>query len=505
MKRRICFILIIFLFSGFLYAQNTGELTLLHINDYHGAILPNNGQGGLEEIVSYIKAVKALNPQVLLLNAGDINTGGALSNMFDAEPDILSLNIAGFDAAVFGNHEFDGSLEKLDRQIDMANFPFVSSNIMAKDGNFLGGNQYIVKNYDGFTLGIFGITTLRTKAIASPDSSLIFLNEIDAARETVGILRNIEKVDIVVGLTHLGDVKETQDHVTSIDLARAVAGIDIIVDGHSHTLMESPLKAGNTWIVSANERGYYVGHGKMTIQNGMLADFFWKLIPIGPDREVTALLKPYIEKADSSLKEVIGEAADTFIYGSRLPRYQETAIGNMINDANAWYFRTIYNQQIDFVFHNGGNIRAELPKGPVTSEHILTILPFENYLYVVSLKGSEVIELFEFFASIPQGNGGFPQFSGDVFFTIDKTSGSGVIKELTVGGVLVDPERSYRICTNDYILGGGDGYEVMKKAGDTFNTSLLLSYVVTEYIRAQKKPLQPVIDGRLNIIGGIVP
>jgi 5'-nucleotidase/UDP-sugar diphosphatase len=300
-------------------------------------------------------------------------------------------------------------------------------------------------------------------------------------------------------------VKETQDHVTTIELPQRVPGIDIIVDGHSRTFMESPVKAGNTWIVSANERGNYIGHGRLTIQNGRLADFVWKPIPVGPDREVTALLKPYIEKADASLKEVIGEAAEVFIFGSRLPRYQETAIGNMINDANAWYFRTIYNQQIDFVFHNGGNIRAELPKGPVTQEHILTTLPFDNYLYIVSLKGTEIIELFNFIANIPQGNGGFPQFSSDVRFIIDKTSGSGVIKDLTIGGVPVDPDRIYRLCTNDYILGGGDGYEVMKKSSDPFNTSLLLSFVVTEYIKAKKEPIQPVIDGRLNVIGGITP
>ena len=513
MKGRWILFLVVFLSAGVLYAApvrdginlRNGELILLHTNDYHGATLSNNGRGGLAEIAAFVKAIKAVNTNVLLVDAGDINTGSAISNMFDAEPDILGFNMMGYDAAVFGNHEFDSTQEKLDRQIQLAQFPFVSSNIQTADGAFLGGNQYIIKKYDNFSVGIFGITTLRTKTIASPGKSLVFINEIDAARDVVDILRNIEKVDIVIGLTHAGDVKETPEHITSIELGEAVSGIDIIVDGHSHTFMTYPKRAGDTWIVSANEWGKYVGYGRLIIRNGKLEDFIWTPAAISPDPEITAMLKPYNEKASATLKEVIGEAADTFIFGNRLTRYQETALGNMITDANAWYFRTVYNQEIDFVFHNGGNIRAELPKGPVTQEKILTILPFENYLFIVSMKGADIIKLFSFIATIPQGNGGFPQFSGDVRFSIDKTSGEGVVSSLTIGGEPVDPERTYRLCTNDYILGGGDGYEVMKNADDPFNTSLLLSYVVTEYIKAHEGAISPVVDGRLSIIGGIAP
>jgi 5'-nucleotidase/UDP-sugar diphosphatase len=483
----------------------THELILLHTNDHHGVILPNGGRGGLAEVATYVKSVKAVNKQVLLLDAGDFNTGSALSNMFNAEPDILGYNLMGYDVATFGNHEFDGTQAKLDKQMSQAQFPFVSSNIKTADGKFLGGNQYLIKKYDGFTVGIFGITTLRTKIIASPDKSLVFINEIDAARDVVNILRNREQVDIVIGITHIGDVKEAPDHVISPELAAAVPGIDIIVDGHSHSYLAKPIVVGNTYIVSANEWGKYVGTGKLSVRNGKLAGFEWTPAYIGPDTEVTAMLKPFIEEANKSLKEVVGQAADTFVFGNRLTRYQETALGNMITDANVWYFKTVYNQPVDFAFHNGGNIRAELPKGDITQEKILTILPFENYLYIITLKGSEVLELFDFVATIQQGAGGFPQFSKEVRYTIDKTQGNGVIRDLTIGGAPVDPNRTYRFCTNDYILAGGDGYVVMKKAQDPFNTSLLLSYVVGEYIKAQGGVISPELDGRLQVIGGLKP
>jgi 5'-nucleotidase/UDP-sugar diphosphatase len=510
MKKRGYFLLVVFLLTGILYAApiqegssigRNGELVLLHTNDFHGALMSGDGRAVIAEMATVVNVVRAVNPQVLLVDAGDINTGSALSNMFDAEPGIRAYNMMGYDAVTFGNHEFDGSLEKLDAQIGLADFSFVSSNIKKQDGSFLGGNRYIVKQYNNFTVGIFGITTLRTSVIASPDKSLVFVNEIEAAREVVDILRNIEKVDIIIGLTHMGDVKETEDHITSVELAATVEGIDIIVDGHSHSYFEIPKRAGNTWIVSANEMGKYMGFGRIIVRNGKLAVFDWVSIAVRPDTDISEMLKPYIEKAGVTLKEVIGEASDTFIFGNRLTRYQETALGNMITDANVWYLRNVSRQQIDFAFHNGGNMRAELQKGPITQENILTVLPFENYLFAASMTGAQINKLFDFIATIPQGNGGFPQFSGDVRFTIDKTSGSGVIKDLTIGGKPVDPDRVYRFCTNDYILGGGDGYTPMLDATDRLNTSILLSYVVTEYIKANKS-IKPVTDGRLTIIGG---
>ncbi|MDR3172593.1 MAG: 5'-nucleotidase C-terminal domain-containing protein [Treponema sp.] len=480
----------------------TYELVLLHTNDHHGTVLPNNGQGGLAEQAAYIKAVRATNPQVLLVDAGDINTGSALSNMFDAEPDILAYNLMGYDVAILGNHEFDGTMEKLIKQGGQVTFPIITSNIKTADGSFLGV-PYLVKEYDGIRVGLFGITTLRTKIIASPDKSLVFINEIDAAKETVDFLKNQANVDIVIGITHIGDVKEAADHITSPDLAAAVPNIDIIVDGHSHSFFDAPMQVGTTYIVSANEWGKYVGQGKLSVVDGKLVKFDWAPIAIGPDPEVVALLAPYIKKAGESLKEVVGEAAAPFIFGDRLTRKVETALGDGICDANVWYFRTVYNQNIDFAFHNGGNIRAALPAGPITQEQVLTILPFENYLFIASLKGSDILELFNFIATIPQGAGGWAQVSSEVRYTIDYTGGTGVLKDLTIHGEPVDPEKTYRFCTNDYLLGGGDGYTVLTKSENPFNTSLLLSYVVIEGLRAYGEPVVPETDGRITVIGGV--
>ncbi|MHC6202895.1 bifunctional metallophosphatase/5'-nucleotidase [Breznakiellaceae bacterium SP9] len=506
-------------------ASTQSEFIVLHTNDHHGAVLPNSsGQGGLAERAAFIKQVRdnAKGP-VFVVDAGDINTGSAISNTNNAEPDIVAYNLMGYDLATFGNHEFDGSLDTLLKQIDLADFPYISSNIKTADGRFLGGHQYIVRELPGLQIGFFGLTTLRTKVIASPDASLTFIDEIAAAREVVDILRNEKKVAVVIGLVHLGDVKESDDHITSIELAQAVPGIDFLVDGHSHSLMENPIvvtgPSNDTYIASANEYGKYVGVAKFAIKDGVTIDVSWEPVEISkyaPDPAVVSLLKPYIDKAKEELGEVVGHVSQDFPFeaaGKRLTRYQETAIGNLITDLNAWYFRTVKNEPVDFVFHNGGNIRTGLTVGDTTLEKLYTMLPFTNYLYIASLKGSDIIELFDFIATIKQGAGGFPQFSSEVRYTIDYNQGH--VTALTIGGTKVDAAKTYRFATNDYLIRGGDGYTVLKKATDINNTSILLVDTVAEAFKTLaggtsirvspdisiRAPVSPYLDGRLKVIG----
>jgi len=486
------------------------ELVLLHTNDHHGTVLPIGGRGGLAERAAFINSVRSANSNVLLLDAGDINTGTALSNMFGAEPDILAYNIMGYDAVAIGNHEMSWGREQLERQIATANFPFFASNVRQGRG-FLGGHQYLVRDFEGFRVGIFTLTTLRTLEIASPGDALFasveFLPEIETARSVAEQLRSRHLVDIVIALTHIGDVREADDHVTSLDLAAAVPGIDIIVDGHSHSLFAEPVRVGNTLVVSAGERGAYVGKARISIVDGGIVGFDWEPVAIrgfAPDAQIAAILAPFIERADASLREVIGRSTANFDFGNRRPRYGETAIGNMISDGLAWYIRNVFNQSIDFAFTNGGGIRADLPGGDLTREDILTVLPFENYLHVVSLSGSELLELFDFIAAIPQGAGGFPQFSAEVRYTLNVPART--ISNLTIGGVPIDPNRIYRFGVHDFLLGGGDGFTILTRSGDRLNTAMLLSDIVIDYInRARGGVITPATDGRMVVIGGVTP
>jgi 5'-nucleotidase/UDP-sugar diphosphatase len=173
-------------------------------------------------------------------------------------------------------------------------------------------------------------------------------------------------------------------------------------------------------------------------------------------------------------------------------------------DATTWYLAQT-GVTVDFSFHNGGNIRPDLPAGDVTKEQIYTMLPFDNYLYVVTLKGSDVIELFDFIGQVKQGAGGWAQMSKEVNYTITiDAAGNGKIANVTIGGKPIDPNKEYKIATNDYLAQGGDAYVALTKSIGTLNTSITLTDIIPDYVKTLPQPVAPVIDGRITVIGGIV-
>lgn len=484
------------------------ELVVLHTNDHHGTVLAKDGKAGLAQRATFIKEQRAQNENVLLLDSGDINTGSAVSNMFNAEPDILAYNMMKYDASTFGNHEFDGSLAKLTKQMKISEFPWVNSNI--RKGNKYLGIPYITKEFDDYRVGIFGLTTLRSLVIASPDASLTFADEVATAKEMVKVLKEKENCDIIILISHCGDILEAPDQNTSYVIAESVDGIDMIIDGHSHSYFETAKKVNSTYIVSANEWGKYVGKGVLSVQNGKLVNFAWKPEAITSDKyaenaEVKALIDPYVAKANESLKEVVMHTSDEFVFGKKLTRYQEMPLGDFVCDAMVSYVEST-GVKVDGAIENGGGIRAHLPAGDVTREDIVTVLPFENYLYVLTLRGSDLKELFSFIGSVKQGAGAFAQVSRGIRYTITyDEEGNGSISDLTINGKKIDDNATYRIATNDYMAGGGDGYVAFKNAIDSYNSSMLLSDVVISYAQTLKGPAVPASDGRITVIGGNLP
>ena len=488
------------------------KLMVLHTNDHHGAVTSKNGKYGLAERASYIKSQREKAADAgydfLLLDAGDINSGQAVSNMFDAEADISAYNAIGYEAVTFGNHEFDGTLEKLQKQIEISKFPWLSANIKMKGGYL--GTPYITKQYKGYKVGIFGLTTLRTIVLEQPDSRLTFIDEIETAKKMVSILRKKEKCDVVILLGHLGNIAETDAHITSLKLAEAVSGIDLIIDGHSHSYFEKPVFVNGTPIVSSEQWGHFVGNAEFTIKNRKIINFAWNPEEItaekyAPDPEVQEILKPYVDKATESLKDVVLKSTKEFEFGKRLTRFQEMPSGDFLTDAMVWYLEKT-GLKVDGAITNGGGIRAPLPEGDITKEAVISMLPFENYVYVVTLTGRDTVDLFNFIGSINRGAGAFAQVSKGINYTLTyDENGKGSISDITINGEPLDENRTYRFACNDYNAKGGDGYEVFTRSIDTYNSSMLLSDVFIEYAKTFTEPFTPKTDGRIKIIGGHLP
>ena len=219
------------------------HLTVLYTNDVHGhpvkfSNLSVPDVGGLPARATLITEIRSKNKNVLLLDAGDLNTGQAVSNFFKAKPDILGYNYMGYDAMVLGNHEFDNPVHILKEQMDMAKFPFLSANVKYRNGDLLT-IPYIIKQFNGFKVAVFGLTTTETQVTGNPDhiKDLIFEDEIEVARKLVPDLR--KHADVVIALTHLGIYEGSNRG--SKRLATRVQGIDLIVDGNTDTKLEAPL------------------------------------------------------------------------------------------------------------------------------------------------------------------------------------------------------------------------------------------------------------------------
>lgn len=497
------------------------QLVILHTNDMHGHPLafdnsPMLAIGGLPAIATFVGQTKAEYDNVLILDAGDINTGRPESNFFKAEPDIIGYNMIGYDAVVMGNHEFDNELSVFEQQKAWAEFPFISANATRNDGVQLADAPYIIREYQGVRVGIFGITSTETRIIGSPGvmTQVTVADEVPVATAMVKKLREEELCHVVIAVVHMG-LYSTNESGSRM-LAAKVPGIDLIIDGHTHSYITAPVVENGIPIVQAGQWGMYVGKGIMTIKNGKPAGFTWEPVsinhnkqsktpegvafkePVGPQFAehyvVKTELSEYAYKVEGLLKVQVGEATE--IFPNAMSRKAETAIGDLVADAMKYFTLA---QGVDFAINNGGGIRADLPAGPITKKTVYTILPFDNSITVLKLKGTDVQLLFDFIATIAQGKGAFPQVSDGVTFTIDYEQGK--CTDIMIGGAPLDPAKVYTIATNSYMAIGGDGYVAFKANINTYETSVFQRDALIEYLKFLGKPIAPEIKGRITIKG----
>ncbi len=516
-------------------APSLNPVWIMHTNDHHGALEPDGRSGALPQLATVARSVReqarAAGAEVLLLDAGDINTGSPVSDANLALPDILAFNKMGYDAMAIGNHEFDRGLAVLERQMKQAQFPFLSANLLhnaarAESRNADGsarpfarywGVPYIVKTCGNVKVGVFGLSVANPTIIAVSDPDLVFLNEIETARKMVQELRERQKVDLVIALAHLGILEEQPNEVTSIHLAQQVSGIDLIIDGHSHTAMERPLVVAGTPIVSAHCRSDRLGIARFVprlkstpqsetqsvVSSPPAFDFQWecRLIDdsIPPDPEIQKIIDPFVQEMQAHLVTVVGRAAHALPFGDKLPRRQETELGILECDATFWLARQL-NEKLDFAIYNGGSIRVGLPQGDITMGMVRTCFSFENTVVFVTLTGNQVIDLFKHVENQPLGSGAFPQVSRNVRYHISFFGNQpGTLTNLTIDRQPVDVRREYRVGLSSYMYNGGNGYDLFKQGTDAVDTKILIRTMVSDYIRQLPQPFEVTTDGHVQV------
>jgi 2',3'-cyclic-nucleotide 2'-phosphodiesterase (5'-nucleotidase family)/3',5'-cyclic AMP phosphodiesterase CpdA len=463
-------------------SQDNKHITIVHTNDIHGRVKPGTYDGmGLAKVAAKIKELEAQNPgRVLVLDAGDTFHGQPIVTLSKGKSMVDIMNLMGYDAMVPGNHDFNYGKERLKELEGMADFPILAANIANQDETpFLA--PYIIKDIDGIKVAIFGLATPETTYKTHPKNveGLTFKDPVTVAQEMVNELK--DKSDVIIALTHLG--LDESSEVTSEDIANAVAGIDLIVDGHSHTELTQGKLVNGTLIVQAGEYDKNIGLVDMTVSADGSVNSTAQLITkadaetITEDTELNNLIAQIEEENEQITSVVVGNTEVTLDGERNHVRTNETNLGNLIADA----MRDV--AEADVALTNGGGIRASISVGDITKGKLIEVLPFGNYVVLKEVKGSDILAALEHGLSVyPAANGGFPHISGmRVVFDPLRAPGSRVV-EVTIGQEPLDINKTYRLATNDFLAAGGDNYTMF--ADDAIIGEFpALDEVVAEYIK----------------------
>jgi 2',3'-cyclic-nucleotide 2'-phosphodiesterase (5'-nucleotidase family) len=378
----------------------------------------------------------------------------------------------------------------------MAEFPIVAANVYYDDySEFLPG--FTVKEIDGVKVGIFGIATPETVYKSHPANTegLEFFDPVIASKLMVAKLE--DDVDVIVGLVHLG-LDESSIHTSRL-VAENVEGIDLIVDGHSHTELPEGLMVGNTLIAQAGGYDNNVGIVDLVVKNGMVTSKSARLInkeeaaELEPDPAITAIIAEVKEANDLITEEFVSENSIELVGEREFVRAGETNLGNLITDSMVEFTGA------DVALTNGGGIRASIPADDITVGDVITVLPFGNYVVTIDVTGAEIVEALEHgLSAYPETLGAFPHIAGmNVVFDPSQEVGSRVV-EVTVGEEELDMEATYSLATNDFLAAGGDDYTMF---GDNEITALYpgLDEILIEYFKEYGTEGSPV-EGRIQTV-----
>lgn len=500
-------------------------LSILHVNDVHSRIEPINkfnstcrapdnaaGKcfGGMARIKTAIEmrrnALGAASQNVLTLDAGDQFQGSLFYSMYKGAVAAELMNRIGFDAMTIGNHEFDDGPEKLAAFIDKAKFPLLFANTNLSREPLLNGKvkSHIIKTFGNQRVAIIGILAEDTDETSSPGPNVPFIKAESILNKLIGQLQ-ADGINKIVLLSHVGLPRDQQ-------IAATVDGIDVIVGGHSHTLMRPYPKVVQSpsgkpvYIVQAYAYSKYLGElsltfndqGEVTKAGGRL----WELNAVVPeDTDLAAYIKQKAVPIEALKTKVIGATAKPVEGARTICRATECQMGNLVADA---MLDRVKSQGISVAIVNGGALRASIGAGDITMGDVLTVLPFQNTLSTFQLSGSDILTALENGVSeVEEGAGRFPQVAG-LSFTYDRSNPPGKrisdvrIKTNNGNSEPLNATKIYGVASNDYLRAGRDGYHVFaKNARKAYDFGPGIDQVVTDYL-AKIGTYEPYTDGRIK-------
>lgn len=479
--------------SGFLVGD-ARELVILHTNDTHSQIDPTDkGYGGIQRRKVFVDSVRAVQPDVLLVDAGDAVQGTLFFTLYGGEVEMKAMNALGYDLAVLGNHDFDNGVEAMVRNVAMSDACWLSTNYKFENPEVARlFRPFRIFEYGDKKVGFIGLNLDPDGMIATGNADgIVYLDAVEAANAAAWWLKNQEGADVVVAVSHLG--YENVPSPSDMDIIRNTRNIDVVLGGHSHSLI-SP-GSGREWItnldgdsvlVTQNSKsGEYISEITIDFDSvgAKLPAFRQVRLDAGYDRMedqgLADLIAPYRKGVDDLMGKVIGKSA------RELPN-DRPGLLNFICDFAEARGSELIGAQVDVALMNVGSLRRGLPKGDITQGMIITMQPFSNKVLVMELSGKDLVEAMNVYAS--RGGDGV---SGRAKVTFDPATGK--VVTMTIDGRPVESERIYYVATIDYLAGGGD-YMVPLKRGKVVASSDAVVYDdLIDYIKRNyaKKKINP--------------
>ncbi|MBQ9357557.1 MAG: bifunctional metallophosphatase/5'-nucleotidase [Prevotella sp.] len=479
------------------------SIVILYENDVHCAIDGYKRLAGLRDAI-----VQSDTAWVAIVSNGDYLQGATAGALSHGQYIIDVMRTVGYDAITLGNHEFDYGVPRMKELLAQMNAPVLCCNLF--DPLSIGGRwgaphygSYVIRSYGNRKIAFIGVTTPESMVAESysffdsngqllydlrnNDLALLVQTAVDRARSA--------GADYVVVLSHLGE-EQPVIGLSSHQLIAATSGIDVLLDGHSHSVIEHVEVANMEGrMVPVSQTGtQFQNVGKLVISTD--GHINTSLIPVNEityenqrvsaaidsvRREVERVTARQVSRSDFLL--TINDAA-----GERLVRLGETNLADLVTDA----FR--HSMQAEIGLCNGGGIRTNIPAGTITYGNVVDVLPFDNHMAKIEATGKEITTMLEWCtATLPTEEGQFPQVSG-LRFTIHLQSHTitdvTVLDQATNTWKPIDPEHRYTVATSDYYLGGGF-YDTLKGCTQLTLSSKLTRDALAEYLE--------------NTLGGSVP
>ncbi|MBQ9832943.1 MAG: bifunctional metallophosphatase/5'-nucleotidase [Clostridia bacterium] len=490
--------------------ERTGDIVVLYTNDVHCGVDDSIGYSGLAALE---KKYSADGSYVILADCGDALQGAPVGTLSKGEYIIDIMNEIGYDVATIGNHEFDYGSERFLELAQKANFPYVSCNFRNIESGEIVFDAYKIIEVDGIKIAFVGICTPHTITSSAPayfqNEQGEFMYAFDQDKDGTLLYNSVQRAvddakaegaDYVIALAHLGITADALPW-TSSEVIQNTSGIDVMLDGHSHSVVECERvkNKDGEWVLLSQTGTKFESVGMLLIEEdgsvstGLISGYEEK------DAHMAAFIGDIQSEFEEELQTVVAKTSVDLIVndpatGERIVRNNETNLGDLCADA----YRIMTGADIGFT--NGGGIRADIKKGEITYEDILTVHPFGNAVCVVEATGQEILDALELGArAYPEEDGSFMHVSG-ISFEIHSSVASSVkltedgmfeavegeyrVKNVMVGNEALQLDKTYTLACHDYYLkNAGGGFvmfldNVMIQDSIMLDNQILINYIV---------------------------